>query len=114
MADNLAAQWQQFCPDRKVVGVCGNMHSRLEPTSIIDAGMWPSFAACIQQRNPQAVVHTVLVVCHSGFAFNETVHELFYDPIPEAQWRADTELGHSFALHLPQATVATYLAPPVR
>ncbi len=114
MADNLAAQWQQSCPEPKVMGVCGNVHSRLEPTLVIDAGMWPSFAACIQQRNPQIVVRTVRVVCHSGFCFNETVQELFYDPIPEAQWRRDTELGHSFALHLPQSTVATYLAPPTR
>ncbi len=112
MADTLAGQWRQSSPGRKVVGVCGNLHSRLTPTSESYADLWPSFAACLQERNPQIVVHTVRVECHSGFAFNNTVQELFYNPIPQTEWREDAELGHSYALHLPQATAATYLAPP--
>jgi hypothetical protein len=51
MADNLAEQWKLHCPDRKVVGVCGNYHSRLAPTEA-PAELWPSFAACFQQRYP--------------------------------------------------------------
>ena len=112
MADNLAAQWTQFCPDRKVVGVSGNLHSRLAPTEIC-ADLWPSFAACFQQRNPQSVVRSVDLVFHSGTFYNEKLQTLGDDPLAEAEIREDIRLGHSFALHLPQATAATFLVPPI-
>lgn len=109
MADNLAAQWKECCPDRKVVGVSGNLHSRLVPTNGY-ADLWPSFAACFQQCNPQNVVHTVDIVFHRGSFFNHQVHVIQSDPLAEAELREGPTSGHSFALHLPQATPATFLA----
>jgi hypothetical protein len=111
MADNLAAQWQQYCPGQKVVGISGNLHSRLAPTEF-GADLWPSFAACFQQRNPQFVVRSVDLVFHSGSFYNEKLQTLDDDPLAEAEIREDTRLGHSLALHLPQATAATFLVPP--
>jgi hypothetical protein len=111
MADNLAAQWKRCCPDRKAMGMCGNLHSRLILTRV-GTDLWPSFAACFQQRNPQSVVRTVNLVFHRGSFFNEKLQTLQDDPLPEAEIREDAELGHSFALHLPRATPATFLATP--
>jgi hypothetical protein len=108
MADNLTALRRQCCPDRKVVGVCGNLHSRLAPhTAFPD--LWPSFAACLQQRNPQHVVHTVDVVFHEGSFFNGGVKTLLTNPLAEAEVREAADRGHSLELHLPRATPPTFL-----
>jgi hypothetical protein len=111
MADNLAAQWKQYCPGRKVVGVSGNLHSRLAPSEFW-ADLWPSFAACFQQRKPQSVVRSVDLVFHSGTFHNVKLQTLDDDPLAEADIREGARLGHSFALHLPQATAATFLRSP--
>lgn len=112
MADNLTAQWQQWCPDRKVVGVSGNLHSRLTPSRAY-ADLWPSFAACFQKRNPRRIVRTIDLVFHSGAFFNERLQTLDDDPLAEAEIREDTRLGHSCALHLPYATAAKFLQSPI-
>lgn len=113
MADNLTAQWQQFCPDRKIVAVCGNLHSRLTNIPGFYDDLWPSFAACFQERNPQRVVRSVMVVFHGGSFYNIGVKELHGgEPLAEAKVREDTTQGHYLALHLPQATPATFLTPP--
>src|SRR5437868_4206974 len=69
MADNLAAQWRARCPDRKVLGVCGNLHSRLAPDPEPYHHLWPSFAACFQQRNPERVVRSINLQFHGGAFF---------------------------------------------
>lgn len=113
MAENLAAQWAQRCPERKVIGVCGNLHSRLKPLPEIFAHLWPSFAACFAESNPQRVVHSVVVEFHRGSFFNNGgVQELGGKPIDQARWGEDTHRGHSWALHLPEAKPATFLVPP--
>jgi hypothetical protein len=112
MADNLAEQWKQHCPDRKVVGVCGNLHSRLVPTEGVEE-LWPSFAACFQQRNPQWVVRTVDLVFHGGAFFNDRrVQQFPLDPLAEAELREEPAFGHSCALHLPWATPPTFFVSP--
>jgi hypothetical protein len=108
MAENLAAEWQGCCPDRKVVGVSGNLHSRLILTEGFEH-LWPSFAACFQQGNPQFVVHTVDIVPHGGSFFNHQVHLIESDVLAAAELREDPRSGHSFALHLPRVTPATFL-----
>jgi hypothetical protein len=111
MADNLAEQWQQLCPYRKVIGVCGNLHSRLLPTEAFE-GLWPAFAACFQQRNPQYVVRTLNLVFHNGAHFNDRrVQQFLVDPLAEAELRDEPAFGHTCALHLPWATVPTFFAP---
>lgn len=113
MADHLAAGWQRCCPDRKVVAVCGNLHSRLTPGPEQFAELWPSFAACFQQRHPRSTVRSVNLVFHGGSFFNNyQVHTLPDDPLDEAELQDDPVMGHSFALHLPRATPPTFLAPP--
>jgi hypothetical protein len=111
MAENLGTQWQQYCPDRKVVGISGNTHSRLVLTPV-DADLWPSFAACFQERNPPLVVRSINLVFHGGSYFNMALRTLRDDPLAEAETRGDSEMGHSFALHFPRATGATFLRPP--
>ena len=111
MANNFAAEWKRFCPGSKVVGVCGNLHSTLTPIDRF-AELWPSFAACFQERNSELVVKTVNIVFHSGAFFNNKVQEVYYDPIAEAEVREDTGMGHTITLHLPKATPVTFLMPP--
>jgi hypothetical protein len=111
MAENLTAQWKQCCPDRKVVGTSGNLHSPLTRTEVAP-DLWPSFAAAFQQQNPQSVVHSVDLVFHGGSFFNNTLQTLLDDPLARAELREDARMGHSYALHLPQATAATFLMPP--
>jgi hypothetical protein len=111
MAENLAAQWKQYCPDRKVVGLSGNLHSRLIRTEVAP-DLWPSFAAAFQQQNPQWVVRSVDLVFHGGSFFNNTLQTLHDDPLAEAELREDVRMGHSWALHLPRATAATFRVPP--
>jgi hypothetical protein len=111
MAENLAEQWKQRCPDRKVIAMCGNLHSRLSPVPEPYAALWPSFAAVFRDRNPARAVHSVLVAFHGGSFFNnDAVQEVLEDPIPRAEWREDPVMGHTFALHLPRATPPTFLA----
>ena len=51
MAQNLLHQWEQLCPERKVLGVCGSYHSRLVPPTE-PTELWPSFAYSVQQARP--------------------------------------------------------------
>jgi hypothetical protein len=112
MADHLAEQWRLLCPDRKVVGVCGDYHSRLAPTAT-PVGLWPAFAACFQQRYPQYRIRTVHLVFHGGsYHMNGRVSPFPVDPLPEAELRMEPSFGHSDSLHLPWATPATFFGPP--
>ena len=111
MAGHLSDRWARLCPDRKVVAVCGNLHSRLAPSPQFQ-DLWPSFAACLRQINPRRVVHNVEVVFHGGSFYNERVRELQTTPLAEIELRDGAESGHSYALHLPRATPPTFLTPP--
>lgn len=113
MADNLAARWRQHCPDRKVLGVCGNLHSRLTLDPEPYHHLWPSFAACFQQRNPDRVVRSIDIRFHGGAFFNNCqVHTIPDDPLAEAELGDDPASGHPYVLHLPRATPPTFLTPP--
>jgi hypothetical protein len=95
-----------------VVGICGNLHSRLAPPTGSLKELWPSFAACLQQLNPQATVKTIDLVFHSGAIFNGGVRPIGDEPIAEAEIRAGSTSGHFLALHLPKATPATFVTAP--
>lgn len=112
MAENLTAQWRQFCPDRKIMGFCGNLHSRLTPKLSQFADLWPSFAAGVQELNPQKTVRTVNTWLHGGSFYNCKEQFVHVDPIPEAEVREDETGEHSLVLHLPFATPVTFLASP--
>jgi hypothetical protein len=113
MARNFTAQRDRLCPGQKVIGICGNLHSRLTRATGGLADLWPSFASSLQRLNPQAVVSTVAVVFHRGGFYNAgKVHPFNGEPIAQAHVRDEKERGHSLVLHLPKATPATFLAPP--
>ena len=112
MAENLLAQWHQLCPDRKVVCICGSLHSRLAPLPEDCADLWPSFAAHIQRLRPDVKVKSINIIFHDGAFFNMEVRNFVRKPIPEPYFSEDKKLGHTAALHLPYATPATFLSPP--
>jgi hypothetical protein len=115
MADNLAARWRARCPDRKVLAVCGNLHSRLTPDPEPYHHLWPSFAACFQQRNPERVVRSIDIQFHGGAFFNNCqVHTIQDDPLPETELREGSGCGHPFVLHLPHATPPTFFTSPAK
>ena len=111
MSENLLAQWEQDCPGRKVLAVCGNFHSRLVPPTE-HTEFWPSFAYSVQQSRPNLAVSSVNVVFHGGEFYNGEVRAFgnggepnFGDP----ELRPANRLGHTIDLHLPHATAATFL-----
>ncbi len=55
MAESLLTEWARICPDEKVVCICGNLHSRLSPSSHNGDKYWPSFAANLQFLKPNVV-----------------------------------------------------------
>jgi erythromycin esterase-like protein len=115
MARNFTAQRDRFCSGKKVIGICGNLHSRLTRASGGGplADNWPSFASFVQRLNPEDVVSAVNVVPHQGVFFNGgKVNRFNREPIAEAYVRDEKESGHSLVLHLPRATPATFLTPP--
>jgi len=115
MAHNLVAQWQQYCRAGKIIGICGNLHSRLISPTSESYKFWPTCAHYTQQRHQSARVNSIAVVFHSGEFFNMGRHEFTPKSPPltmAAELRWSGSLGHSAELHLPQATAATFLVPP--
>lgn len=111
MAQNLLDQWGRYCPGRKVLGVCGNYHSRLVPP-IDPTDLWPSFAYSVQQERPDLRVSSVNVVFHRGAFFNGEIRTFNpgSEPFGEAaEVRPANWLGHTVDLHLPRATPVTFL-----
>ena len=113
MARNFTGQRDRFCPGRKVVGISGNLHSRLSRASGDFAELWPSFAFCLQRLNINEVISTVSVEFHQGQFYNGGQARAVYgEPINHAYTEQEKESGHSLVLHLPTATPATFLAAP--
>lgn len=117
MARNLAKQRRQFCPEGKVVGICGNMHSRLEnrfPADHPMFGLWPSFAAALRDLDPQLSVRSVNIRFREGTFYNvnvRTVAPPSEAPLPPCIEESG-EMGHTCDLVLPRCTPASFLAPP--
>jgi len=114
MARNLLEQWKWLCPGKKLLGACGNLHSRLAPLPGEMARFWPSCAHMVRQLRPEARVGSAIVCFHSGEFFNQGKVMGFFDlgPLSGAEVRGGKESQHSLELHLPRATVATFLSPP--
>ena len=111
MADNLLDQWQRHTPDGKVIGICGNFHSRLAPpTEYVD--LWPSFAYSVQQARPDLAVSTIAINFGSGHFFNGELREFNAGGKPTVETvelRPPGWLGHTADLYLPHATAVTFL-----
>lgn len=118
MAENLAAQWEQFAPNAKVVAVCGNMHSRtVTPAPDADPFWrehWPSCAAVLQELRPNVRVNSLNLVFHAGTLFNMTLRDDLGtgEPLSAPETRRPDGAHHTLYLHLPRATAATFLAQP--
>jgi len=115
MATYLAEQRERYCPDAKVFAVCGNLHSRLAARP--DDGMarfWPSFAANLSTYCPGAVVSSIALWFHRGTFYNGGRVNEIYDqgPLEEPEVRDGGPNQHTLALHLPEASAPTFLAPP--
>lgn len=111
MADNLLEQWEQFCPGQKVLGVCGNFHSRLAPTDPEPSEFWPSFASATQRLCPDLAIKSIKMTFGRGAIFNGELKA--FDNSASMQQAAQAELrperwGHSADLYLPEATAATF------
>ena len=112
MAENLLAEWAHTCPDKKVVCICGNLHSRLWPLSQTHDRYWPSFAANLRSFKSDVVVHSINIVFHQGAFFNLNVQKINGKPITDAYITPDRNDGHSLSLHLPRATPASHIREP--
>ena len=112
MADAFKRRWDQSCPGKKAVAVCGNLHSRLEPADG-DSKPSRSFAVQLREGSPQKVFHSVEVHQHGGSSFNGG-REIFFlnSPLDQIKLCEDRRTGHSYVLHLPHASPATFLTPP--
>jgi hypothetical protein len=113
MAENLRMQWREYCPERKVLVVCGNVHSRIVPPTATDIlpDCWPSFAFNLQQGIPIVKAATVDVIFYSGAFFNGEVKEIHPRTPPlasAAEWQEGGRLGHTGEWHFPRATPATF------
>ena len=116
MARNLTEQWQRQCPEAKIVGICGNLHSRVHMPLNSDATYWPSFVHQFQHLHPDRTVRTVKVRFQMGAYFNMKRRHLRpfgwgLLPLPKKATMRQS-VDHSFDLLLPRATPATFLAPP--
>lgn len=115
MARNLREQWEQDCPGGKVLGICGNYHSRLAPPAE-PTDLWPSFAFSFQQAQPERRVNSVNLTFGRGAFFNGEVRT--FDNGPEhfavqAEVRSARRMEHTLNLHLPRATPVTFpITPP--
>lgn len=116
MAHNLTEQWQCLCPQAKIVGICGNLHSRLHLPPHCDATYWPSFAHQLQHLHPDRTVRTVKVRFQKGAYFNmkrRRPHRFGWELLPFLRKVALRQsVDHSLELLLPHATPATFLASP--
>jgi hypothetical protein len=111
MAQSLVQQWRAFGLDKRLLAVCGNLHSRLARTPGFE-DCWPPFAFNVQQLLPTATVLSVDVVFHAGSFFNGEIRPFRPGSAPlqgDAEIRPDDRLGHTLALHLPHATPVTFL-----
>lgn len=111
MAQNLLHQWEQLCSERKVLGVCGNYHSRLVPPTE-PTEYWPSFAYSVQQARPDLRVSSLKVKYQRGAYFNGEVRTFDNGAefsASQAEVHPADWLGHTLDLHLPYATPATFL-----
>ncbi len=111
MAKNLLEQWELRCPGKKILGVCGNYHSRLTPHSNL-SDFWPSFAYTIQQLRPDLTVSSVNVVFQRGAFFNGEIRQFDSgsDPLmAQAEIRPASGMGHTLDLYLPVATPVTFV-----
>lgn len=111
MADNLLEQWDRHCPGQKVLGVCGNYHSRLAPTDPEPSEFWPSFAYATQRSRPDLAVRSIKMTFGRGAFFNRELRT--FDNSASMHQAAQAELrperwGHSADLYLPEATAATF------
>ena len=112
MAEGLLSLWQEKCAMQKVVAICGSYHSRLTAPEQPDFGPWPSLGANVQQMRPELGVSSVHIVFHSGGFYNMEAREFKPGSPPligSAELRPGGWLGHTAELHLPHATLATFL-----
>ncbi len=118
MAHNFTEQWMHLCPTAKIVGICGNLHSRLALSSKRDAtaSYWPSFAHQLQRLHPGKIVSTINIQFQTGGYFNMKRRYIRrfswqwpYSPKKASLREAE---DHSFELLLPYATPATFLTVP--
>ena len=115
MAGNLAEQWEQRCPGRKVIAVCGNYHSRLSPGVHAPPECWPAFAAQFVQAQPQRKVVTIKLMFNAG-AFHNFGNKLMHTvldmpqgtPSTISEFRPSEDGTHTIDLHLPFATPVTF------
>jgi len=112
MAENLLTEWAHTCPDKKVVCICGNLHSRISVPPRTRDPYWPSFAANLQILRSDIVVQSINIVFHQGAFFNYKVQTLNGEPITDAYITHDINDGHTLSLHLPRATPVTHLGEP--
>ena len=126
MARNLLAQWRKHCPQAKVVGICGNVHSRLvAPVEVPRAKLWrffrkqeqlwPSFADWLRRLEPELAVGSIAVIPHSGSYYNTGVRQIragIGRTVDNPETRQSSDGSHSLELHLPKATPVTFLAEP--
>ena len=118
MAQNLTEQWLHLCPTAKIVGICGNLHSRLALPSQRGAttSYWPSFARQLQDLHSDKTICTIEVRFQTGTYFNMKRRHLrrfgwqWLRPQSKAIFRESRD--HSFELLLPRATAATFLTAP--
>jgi hypothetical protein len=116
MAHNLREQWHHLCPQAKIVGICGNLHSRLSLPPNRDVTYWPSFAHQLQHLSPDRTVRTVKVRFQTGSYFNLKRRRLGRFgwgllPLPR-KVAIRQSVDHSLELILPIASPATFLAAP--
>ncbi len=118
MAHNFTEQWMHHCPEAKIVGICGNLHSRLALSSPRDANAsyWPSFAHQLQLLHPDKVISTIKIRFQAGAYFNmkrRHIHRLGWRWLYSSKKAVLREAkDHSFELLLPHATPATFLTKP--
>jgi len=112
MAENLLTEWVRTCPDKKVVCISGNLHSRISVPPHTRDPYWPSFAANLQILRPDIVVHSINIVFHQGAFFNFKVQKFNGKPITDAYITHDIQDGYTLSLHLPRATPVTHLGEP--
>ena len=113
MAEILIQEWNPNRPHKKVICVCGNMHSRLAQSVGISQQYWPSFAANLQLLKPDLKITSINVVFHQGDFFNIKIRKIQGSVIREPYISNDRYDGHSLTLHLPTATSATHFAKPL-
>lgn len=115
MAENLLTEWARTCPGKKVICICGNLHSRISVPSRTHDPYWPSFAANLQLLRPDLIVNSINIVFHQGTFFNLKVQKFHGEPITDAYITHDIHHDeHTLSLHLPRATPVTHLGEPIR